>query len=1213
MSEFKVNISGSRIESKDAKIVNPELVFVKFGDSPFDRVDFHVYDTDDNYITSVYDMKHNLSSSPYTLNFVNGITSFTTDPADNLLQAGLMSGTYNVVYNFLTYYLAFDGASSVPLAWYIQDISTSRTELRIVTPTNGIVGDANIITKAKLDAKRSLLELVDPNDPSKGYTPGSFVLDHGQNVFSLVTNQTVSGQALLFKLYEPLPDTIATKDTVTPLFEVARPVEVLVSIVNEPIAEVPLYTMKGANTNVDIHNTYSAGIALKSWNDLLSTNPVTSKNVLDHYLSSSNSEVTVNIDYTDYNNFVHFGSAEEMVRNFTYKLQLLEQYANQYGQVSASAASGSLSVSQSLAQYDLMSRTVKNGFSGYENFLYFESGSTFSSSLGYGQVTQSTWPKSNSTYPYILYSVTSSQGQLWFNNQVQASQDYDSLNPHSLLRTVPFHIREDEDNNQAYLTFVEMIGEHYDTLWTSIKGMTQRYDIQHPLDKGAAKDVIWETLRSFGTELTNGGDTDSLWKYAFGTDATGSYGNNKTFQLSSNDASKEIWKRIFNNLSYLLKSKGTVRGLRALLTTYGIPPTLLRIKEYGGPEATASFEDSEYVSDEFTYAFKFDGIHNVTSSLWNALTPQSMEFRFNVSPLYRDTPRIIFEGYKLGSVATNNFSVSITPNVPSPTHIYTRHDFRKILEINDVPTIGIIPADDDIQNQIVTASGYLVFSITGSGGSQQVISADLPIYNGGYWSVLFTSASNGTCSMDIKQSVNGRIIYSSTSSFVLSSSSPAVGNVWGASTGFSLGNNFIGQMQEFRLWNTALSESVWDNHVTAPLAYNGNTYDSAFNNLVLRWRFNEPTYFTGSGVILDSNPSQIFSTTGSWTGSPTASFVTQQETNYYLSPDIAFRRMVSNKVRIDPNVSMDGNLSPTKRVTVSRFDTSPLDSNKVGVFLSPTEIINEDIIRSFAGSVTFDDLIGNPSDVFNDHYPDLDRVNQFYWSKYDTVPNIYTYLQALSYFDKSLYNVIRNMLPARVSANVGFLFEQHMLERNKVVLVQPPTAENLTHSSSIDIFGQYDLTSTILPLSVSLPGMVPSILSDILPLGTMLEITNGSSSLYTYDTLDMEVIGGVLYLITGSFTWSATTSLVPPIDDFWNDSSSREPNPPTGSIVSYSPSHYIFHRDRNTSVENLLYNGCLQTIDTTPDKGLPFESIVASPNTLVVVDNGADKPRLKVT
>lgn len=1231
MSEFKVNISESRIEPKDEKIVNPSLVFVTFGQSPFDRVDFHVYDTDGNYITSVYDMKNALPSSPYSFNTVNGSTTFTTDPTDNLLKLGLMSGTYKIVYNFLTYYLAFEGVSNVLLNWYIQDISTSRTELRVVTPTNGIVGDANIITKAKLDAKRSLFELVDPNDVTKGYTPGSFVLDHGQNVFSLVTNQTVSGDALLFKLYEPLPDTISTKDSVTPLFEVARPVEVLTTLINEPTTEMPLKVLKGANTNVDIHNTYNAGTALESWNDLISTDPITSKNVLDHYLSSSNSEVTVNVDYTDYTNFVHFGSAEEMVRNFVYKLQLLEQYTNQSGQVSASVASGSLSVSQSLAQYDLLSRTVKNGFSGYENFLYYTSGSTFSSSLGYGQVTQSTWPKSNSTVPYILYSVTSSQGQLWFNNQVQVAQDYDNTNTHNLLRTVPFHIREDAENNQAYLTFVEMVGEHYDTLWTAIKGMTQRYDVKHKLDEGAAKDVIWETLRSFGMELTNGGDTNSLWKYAFGMDETGSFANNQ-FQLSSNDASKEIWKRIFNNLSYLLKSKGTVRGLRALLTTYGIPPTLLRIKEYGGPETTSSFEDSLYVSDEFTYAFNFDGQQQISASWDNFagdLRPNSVELRFNITPAHRDVPRMLFEVYDAADT-TFNFALSVTPissSVSGTNFTYNRQDLSTQLSLAGKSISGIIDTSSaDIGNQFYTASGYLQLDITDGITPKTYVTNEMPLYNGAYWSVLLErtqpTSSRGV-KLWAKQAINGRIIHEATFSITIPSS-PML--AWDTTDTFTVGSGsvvgrkpFIGEMQEFRLWSSTLNEDVFDNHVTAPLAYNGNTYSSSFYDLELRWRFNQAEFFISQSYfaeIVDSNPSQLFINNGLWKGPTSASsFVAQQETNHYLSPDIAFRRMVSNKVRIDTNVSMTGNLSPTKRVTVSRFDTSPLDSNKIGVFLSPTEIINEDIIRSFAGGVTFDDLIGNPLDVYKENYADLQTVNNFYWSKFGTTPNIYTYLKALSYFDKSLYNIIRNMLPARVSANVGFLFEPHMLERNKVVVGRPPIVQDFTYSSSLDVFGQYELTSDTSPLTASLSNPVPSLFMDTMPVSMSLVITSFSSSVYLYNTLDFSssISENKTTLIPRTFVWSPTASLVPPIDDFWNDSSSLEPNPPTGSIVSYSPSHYIFHRDRNSAMDNRNFIGCVQTITTTPDKGLPWESIAAPPNTLVVVDNGADKPRLKVT
>ena len=36
------------------------------------------------------------------------------------------------------------------------------------------------------------------------------------------------------------------------------------------------------------------------------------------------------------------------------------------------------------------------------------------------------------------------------------------------------------------------------------------------------------------------------------------------------DANKEIYKRLYHNLPYLLKKKGTLAGIKALITIYGI-------------------------------------------------------------------------------------------------------------------------------------------------------------------------------------------------------------------------------------------------------------------------------------------------------------------------------------------------------------------------------------------------------------------------------------------------------------------------------------------------------------------------------------------------------------------------------------------------------------------------------------------------------------------
>ena len=65
----------------------------------------------------------------------------------------------------------------------------------------------------------------------------------------------------------------------------------------------------------------------------------------------------------------------------------------------------------------------------------------------------------------------------------------------------------------------------------------------------------------------------------------------------------EVWRRIINNLPYLLKHKGTRRGVYALLSCYGIPSSNLSILEFGGPEVTTT-NKSKLVYDNITTALK---------------------------------------------------------------------------------------------------------------------------------------------------------------------------------------------------------------------------------------------------------------------------------------------------------------------------------------------------------------------------------------------------------------------------------------------------------------------------------------------------------------------------------------------------------------------------------------------------------------------------------
>ena len=175
------------------------------------------------------------------------------------------------------------------------------------------------------------------------------------------------------------------------------------------------------------------------------------------------------------------------------------------------------------------------------------------------------------------------------------------------------------------------------------------------LDYGISKDLVADAIRSMGVSLyQNNFSSDGLYSAFVGVDGDGNLlpptGSEviETYITASSaitkldDVNKEAYKRIFHNLPYLLKKKGTVAGLRALINTYGIPDTTLRISEFGGKDKDNS-NDYDYFQDKFNYAFlrQNPASNNyyirtdfTLNNKWFSSQPKSIQFRFKVG----DTP-----------------------------------------------------------------------------------------------------------------------------------------------------------------------------------------------------------------------------------------------------------------------------------------------------------------------------------------------------------------------------------------------------------------------------------------------------------------------------------------------------------------------------------------------------------------------------------------------
>lgn len=302
----------------------------------------------------------------------------------------------------------------------------------------------------------------------------------------------------------------------------------------------------------------------------------------------SQSGADLGVDYSEYSNFIHFGSALERLSHFKDKLESIHYHADQSLSIQVNLNATSQYQSQSIDEHINAAAVIFSEFDGYDRYLYFETGSK-------------AWPKDANG---ALYEVDSTQGIAWYNSQTGSAEDFDLQNQNRLINTLPDYIREDSVNNPA-LVFCDMIGQHYDNLLLYADGISQKHNADNRLNIGVSRDLVAQTLKGFGIKLYESqlNTTDLVRLYVGSFHPTGSEHINTMVSASNaipsvKDQIDQTHKRIYHNLPHLLQTKGTRRGLRALINAFGIPSDNLEIREFGGinREVGQNFGVAEYIT-----------------------------------------------------------------------------------------------------------------------------------------------------------------------------------------------------------------------------------------------------------------------------------------------------------------------------------------------------------------------------------------------------------------------------------------------------------------------------------------------------------------------------------------------------------------------------------------------------------------------------------------
>ena len=976
-----------QIKPEDKNLLQSKTLIRKFG-RPEDCVELHVYNLNNKLLKTVYNFED------YTIPDIDDPQGYFSEiifnPDKALRDLGFTSGEYKIRVNFHRRKIA----NSFENTFYIDTISSNRTELKVK-----IRGDENVSSLA-FATNQFIAELSDDVEGVSYFK--DFAVNLGNDIILTGVNFILNpgdANSFLIKLYEPLPNAYNGKIPFRVIEELTNPIEYNVNL--ESISQITIDTteLRGPNLRIDTRLNSSVPSAYKAYNDILQYQ---SSGSLNNLLGAVSSSIPISIEYDNpnttsgytYENFIHFSSAEERLRNFKYKLELIELYTSKSAYIRG-LSSGPINYSTQRQSNIDLSNNVINNFDNYERYLYYESG-TYA------------WPKSTTLKPHTLYPVTTSQSTTWFEGNIISSSDFDDQNIHILRNTLPQYIIENNENDQ-FITFVDMMGQYFDNIWLYIENITDKNIAHNGLKEGISKDIVFNALKEKGIPAFDQFENANLFEYLIGS-YTGSDSfvyqapAGQTMITASNesipkgDITKEVWKRLYHNAPYLLKTKGTERGIKALMACYGIPETILHVKEYGGP----STDKSGFRTFKYPKTTKGIAIKEVNN------TP-SLEFGIFPNNVYGTTTTeftIVPDRINENIIFGDRYDDSSNFLVLSQSAIFDQSaNIEFVFEGSRAP--------GGLDNYTPWLTGRPVtFYINNMPGNDDSFNITVSTYIDNEYIEQAGSHTFGTSTDSVFKMV--------------------IGN-----SGLAGDNNISSSFsaQHFKIYTSSLSLETRKIHTKDPSIMAGNNTSSYFND--------ELYYYNplGGNLVTESITSNYdfkdYSGGTDNSGTEVAlkalkalEYGNVTYDHHISTPDTVGSSMASEKIRYDQGTIEDNILSPFVRAEGSALDRQPPDYSTLGVFFSPTFEINEDIIYTLGG-FRLDDYIGDPQDLDKSNYPSLKSLSDEYQQKVTARYNFFDYIRTIQFFDHTLFKMIEEFVPAKANLKTGVVIEPHYLERNK--------------------------------------------------------------------------------------------------------------------------------------------------------------------------------------
>lgn len=656
---------------------------------------------------------------------------------------------------------------------------------------------------------------------------------------------------------------------------------------------------------------------------------------------------------------------------------------------------------------------------------------------------------------------------------------HDNNNSSMIYYTVPAWIVEDDqknDSNKLY-ELTQIIGSYFDELFIKIKYLPSIKEVLYK--NGRAFPYAMKLLESMGFM------TQDLFTNSSILENLANRNENILYEQRLFDIKNHIYQNIYNNLSYIEKSKGTEKSIRNLLRCFGVDEELIKLNIYSN-DSVYTFDDrflNTYYKKKLINFNDQDRVQGTIYQMTSSIDANSTSFILGNSELS-------YHGSTLEAeiIIPLNFSVQDVIYFPknflssSVFGIHSANEYNPAdttwngSDLSSLQVYIVKPEMDSSDAYFQVSSSYLGINLTSSlirdlyTNQKWNIAVKLKhekypnsakVLDGNIGNYLFEFYALNTIQDFIQQEVylTASVTQAAAENYFADSKRIYAGCHRQNFTGSILCNSDI-KLSSVRYWLSYVDNDILKQHAKDPTIFGQNSpisnietlYSGGLNELpqdktlALHWNFNLVTGSdNGSGIGPANSFDAKFLVVDISSGSLTNNYGTIGEIvnkSHTGVGDFFYRNnsdMIENGYISIAKHRLPENMMNSDLINILNQDDEIFtrDSRPVNYYFalekSMYQTISEEMIKFFGTITEFNNIIGKPQYRYEREYRELIKLRQMFFETVSNSPDLEKYVDYFKWIDSAITKMTYQLIPASAdfSPDISDVIESHVLERNK--------------------------------------------------------------------------------------------------------------------------------------------------------------------------------------